>query len=739
MNPRQTVFLLTTLMLAVLICENVYSNSKIESDQWTLLRSNSISTTFNGIVAIGDRNIIAVGSYASVLHSSNGGSVWKYSTADPSGLTLSDIAKNSSSQLFAVGEQGLLTISVDSGRTWHRRAFAIKSNCRTIAFKDSLAVIAGDNGSVSVSEDDGKNWLDTSIEGSETVADACITVGRAIILACRSGNVYVSSDTGKSWSKHLVSANLSLNSICSNGNVVVVTGVGRVFQSVDNGETWVQNSSNPSFYELYDLQFRNSTLFSAAALNDLSFPHMYSNDTGKTWNIAKHTDYFNSHALCVENNNVWFAGESSSIGVIRKDDILIDTAISAQRRFGFATLLYFSTVLVDYSMVSSTQGTVAINSSDGIELSSTGSDWERVLFVPYNADSNGAKVSPSEIGLSGRKDLLVLATVQKSGGSKPIYLSTISVYETEIKKWSHPLINDTMQLSKLKLSGRFGVVRGRHPNGFCLYCSSDWGKTWIYKGVSSFPIDIGLNSVGDAIAIYDRSPFGYYETFNIDSMGSGSKMADNSYSGSRCVALFDNMNHTLLSAIRQGANYDNILATSNHGSAPYTEFTAVTNIDSSYSYLTTSKDSVCVALGRGSMLLSTDMGFTWTKYSLPFACNNVNSLKASLDRDYTIYVSASESVWKFRYKELPTEVPISEDSGFLVYPNPAKESVYIENLERQIGSSYQLLDLIGRAIMSGNVNSSKMTFNTGALEDGLYLILFKSCSGVRSAWIHVQK
>jgi len=72
--------------------------------------------------------------------------------------------------------------------------------------------------------------------------------------------------------------------------------------------------------------------------------------------------------------------------------------------------------------------------------------------------------------------------------------------------------------------------------------------------------------------------------------------------------------------------------------------------------------------------------------------------------------------------------PIQE--SILVFPNPAKESLFIDfSSLPELEFSYQLIDISGRTVLSGNSlnsNKSQLYLNTGHIQAGLYLLKIKA-------------
>jgi hypothetical protein len=60
---------------------------------------------------------------------------------------------------------------------------------------------------------------------------------------------------------------------------------------------------------------------------------------------------------------------------------------------------------------------------------------------------------------------------------------------------------------------------------------------------------------------------------------------------------------------------------------------------------------------------------------------------------------------------------ITKDKKLTVYPNPAKEALYLKNAE---GQAYLITDIAGRVLLQGSMKGRSI--DVGALNSGLYLL-----------------
>lgn len=65
---------------------------------------------------------------------------------------------------------------------------------------------------------------------------------------------------------------------------------------------------------------------------------------------------------------------------------------------------------------------------------------------------------------------------------------------------------------------------------------------------------------------------------------------------------------------------------------------------------------------------------------------------------------------------------LESDLDIKLYPNPASEVITLESDSRMLGSSYHVIDMAGRQVMSGSISSETMTLSISKLEPGLHYI-----------------
>jgi hypothetical protein len=75
--------------------------------------------------------------------------------------------------------------------------------------------------------------------------------------------------------------------------------------------------------------------------------------------------------------------------------------------------------------------------------------------------------------------------------------------------------------------------------------------------------------------------------------------------------------------------------------------------------------------------------------------------------------------------ERTTNVSLDEDSNFKVYPNPAKDLLYIE-LESQVIQTISLVDITGRVVKTVNVDhTGRLSVDLAGVKEGLYMLILR--------------
>ena len=93
-------------------------------------------------------------------------------------------------------------------------------------------------------------------------------------------------------------------------------------------------------------------------------------------------------------------------------------------------------------------------------------------------------------------------------------------------------------------------------------------------------------------------------------------------------------------------------------------------------------------------------------------------------------INASQEIWKFvSMYDInglincgSTDITISSDIDFEIFPNPTSEFITINSLEKNY-LSYSIFSIVGKMVMNGDINKSNPKINISQLEPQLYILM----------------
>ena len=93
-------------------------------------------------------------------------------------------------------------------------------------------------------------------------------------------------------------------------------------------------------------------------------------------------------------------------------------------------------------------------------------------------------------------------------------------------------------------------------------------------------------------------------------------------------------------------------------------------------------------------------------------------------------INASQEIWKFvSMYDInglincgSTDITISSDIDFKIFPNPTSEFITINSLEKNY-LSYSIFSIVGKMVMNGDINKSNPKINISQLEPQLYILM----------------
>lgn len=159
-------------------------------------------------------------------------------------VTLRDIAAISATSVVAVGYNGVIYTSTNSGTTWTARTSGVTSRINAIAMGSATVGIAvGDDGVILSTDDAGATWT-ARTSGVTTDLYDCVMPGAAIAYVVgAAGKILYSTDlsTWTAKTSGLSTALFGIDAI-SDAKIVAVGAGGKILSSTD-GTTWTSRTS----------------------------------------------------------------------------------------------------------------------------------------------------------------------------------------------------------------------------------------------------------------------------------------------------------------------------------------------------------------------------------------------------------------------------------------------------------------------------------------------------------------
>ena len=194
--------------------------------------------------------LVAVGEHGNIVTSRDEGLTWTQSIA-PTRVLLTAVSFPDPQHGWAVGHEGVIISTSDGGATWQRQDDGKDTETvfLDVRFLDaSTGFAVGAYGKFLTTTDGGKSWTPAKPVPEEVHYNR-LARGEddALYLAGESGTLLISQDRGKKWRKADVPYDGSLFGALPLSKVdVVVYGLrGHIFRSDDNGAHWQpENSDN---------------------------------------------------------------------------------------------------------------------------------------------------------------------------------------------------------------------------------------------------------------------------------------------------------------------------------------------------------------------------------------------------------------------------------------------------------------------------------------------------------------
>lgn len=252
------------------------------------------------IVSAGDK-LVAVGDRGHVVLSRDGGRTWTQSLT-PTRAVLTGVSFPDALHGWAVGHDGVILATRDGGQTWERQDDGKSPDTvwLDVLFTDPLNGIAvGAYGKYQVTADAGRTWT-IGKPAEEEVHYNRISAGPDghFYLAGESGTLLVSDDSGKKWRQADAPYDGSFFGVLPlDGARIIAYGLrGHILRSDDHGVTWEPLNSDVRVLIMGGVRLRNGLIVLGGQGGNL----FLSRDGGLSFSHWKPADFGTSIADLIE-------------------------------------------------------------------------------------------------------------------------------------------------------------------------------------------------------------------------------------------------------------------------------------------------------------------------------------------------------------------------------------------------------------------------------------------------------
>ncbi len=213
---------------------------------------------------------------------------WTNQNPVPEGSKLNDVYFVNEYMGWAVGNDGLLIRTTNSGLSWFGENTGVLENLNSVFFYGEYeGYIAGDNGTLLKSTNKGREWSQLNFPYSANLESIEFLNSSEGLTVSFDGNIFRTSDGGEQWSLVSEGQLMSLEDISfANDEIALAAGKG-ILRSANNGASWIEADS----INLISKKNFDRTLFSIQMIDSLTgyacgnqATMLKTTDGGKVWN-----------------------------------------------------------------------------------------------------------------------------------------------------------------------------------------------------------------------------------------------------------------------------------------------------------------------------------------------------------------------------------------------------------------------------------------------------------------------
>jgi photosystem II stability/assembly factor-like uncharacterized protein len=233
--------------------------------------------------------IFAVGDYATILKTSDGGQIWQNLTNGSTDY-LRDVFLLNTDLVWATGEStnGNIFKTTNGGNTWMEIVAGIPGSLNSIYFiTPDIGWACGLNGTIIKSFDSGLNWQTQNSGVSSHLWGLCFFDTQTGLAIGDNGKIIKTTNGGTNWLLKVSGTNEYLLSIFFNGlqNSWIGGTNGVMLKSTDWGDNWTSVIVSPQF-NCYSIFFLNNNIGWCVGNNGIYAVAYKTADGGNSWEFV---------------------------------------------------------------------------------------------------------------------------------------------------------------------------------------------------------------------------------------------------------------------------------------------------------------------------------------------------------------------------------------------------------------------------------------------------------------------
>ncbi len=251
---KWTLFLVSFISIAI---------GNLNAQTWktpTQVGGNYVPANYGGIYFLSSTQGWAVGNNGTILVTNNGGTTW---TAQTSGTTfgLASVYFSSSTQGWAVGQNGIILVTNNGGTTWTAQTSGTTQLLTKVKFvSNTQGWVIGFNGTILFTNNGGTTWTAQTSGTTVGLQDLSFISSTQGWVAGNNGTILVTSNGGTTWTAQTSGTNLGLGSVyfASSTHGWAVGSNGTIRVTSNGGLTWTAQTSGVNL-GLEGVYFTSST------------------------------------------------------------------------------------------------------------------------------------------------------------------------------------------------------------------------------------------------------------------------------------------------------------------------------------------------------------------------------------------------------------------------------------------------------------------------------------------------